>query len=145
MVEAFWFIIPLISSRKRLNPVWGGGPAAQRPRLPAPKCQVTSKGRRLPPTAEMPKRLIPADEWRRQHLFSATFNRPEDRSGSLTAAVSFSFPDTVTASVSSGTDMLLPHIHCTRCCRDTNIRSQLTNKQDRTANITSFEDQTKDF
>ena len=30
----------------------------------------------------------------------------------LTAAVSFSIPDTVTASASSGTDMLLPHIHC---------------------------------
>ena len=34
---------------------------------------------------------------------------------SLTAAVSFSIPDTVTASLSNGTDMLLPHIHCKRC------------------------------
>lgn len=55
---------------------------------------------------------------------------------SLTAAVSFSVPDTVTASGSSGTDMLLPHIHCTRCWwrgEERNIRGQL--KTDLTAQL----------
>lgn len=37
--------------------------------------------------------------------------------GPLTAAVSRSAPDTVAASVSRGTDMLLPHIHCRASCR----------------------------
>jgi hypothetical protein len=35
----------------------------------------------------------------------------------LTAAVSRSAPDTVAASVSRGTDMVLPHIHCRASCR----------------------------
>lgn len=35
----------------------------------------------------------------------------------ITAAVSRSAPDTVAASVSRGTDMVLPHIHCRASCR----------------------------
>lgn len=43
---------------------------------------------------------------------------------SLTAAVSFSDPDTVAASLSSGKDMLLPHIHCRRCWRQERQKHQ---------------------
>lgn len=55
----------------------------------------------------------------------------------LTAAVSFSVPDTVTASVSSGTDMLLPHIHCTRCC-GTEIASDHTVESAETCQTKNF-------
>lgn len=44
----------------------------------------------------------------------------------LTVAVSSSVPDTVAASASSGTDMLLPHIHCKRCCRQRTEESEVS-------------------
>lgn len=54
--------------------------------------------------------------------------KTQRNSWSPTTAVSFSVPDTVTALVSSGTDMLFPHIHCTRCWEIRNNKCQWNKK-----------------
>lgn len=70
----------------------------------------------------------PVTKHHQKHHRKVVKNTSDD-SWSPTTAVSFSVPDTVTALASSGTDMLFPHIHCTRCWEIGNNRCQLNKKK----------------